>query len=144
VLPSDIIHDSPRVSAYNEENADEARQLSVDLLEDDQKLADQRSTIYQHTLWCYHSRRVRNHSFKEGDVVLRLRQVKDHKLQTPWEGPFIASKVLHNGSYYLVEAREFKNRPANWSKKRKRMDPVDVYDEIDHPWNIEQLRHFYS
>jgi hypothetical protein len=34
VLPSDIIHDSPRVSAYNEETADEARQLSVDLIEE--------------------------------------------------------------------------------------------------------------
>ncbi|KAK1686138.1 hypothetical protein QYE76_046986 [Lolium multiflorum] len=41
VLPSDIIHDSPRVSAYNEETADEARQLSVDLIEEARNLADQ-------------------------------------------------------------------------------------------------------
>ena len=47
VLPSDIIHDSPRVVNYREENADEARQLSVDLLEEERNLADQRSTIYQ-------------------------------------------------------------------------------------------------
>ncbi|XP_051229579.1 uncharacterized protein [Lolium perenne] len=47
VLPSDIIHDSPRVSTYNEKNADEARQLSVDLLEEARNLADKRSTIYQ-------------------------------------------------------------------------------------------------
>src|SRR3954451_15592816 len=32
VLPSDIVHDSPRVAAYRDETADEARQLSVDLL----------------------------------------------------------------------------------------------------------------
>ncbi|KAK1651348.1 hypothetical protein QYE76_069153 [Lolium multiflorum] len=50
VLPSDIIHDSPRVSAYNEEIADEARQLSVDLIEDARNLADQCSTIYQQKL----------------------------------------------------------------------------------------------
>ena len=47
MLPSYIIHDSPRVSAYNEAKADEARQLSVDLLEEAIDLADQRSTIYQ-------------------------------------------------------------------------------------------------
>ena len=47
VLPSDILHDAPRVSAYNEVTADEARQLSVDLLEEERNLADQRSAIYQ-------------------------------------------------------------------------------------------------
>ncbi|KAK1664584.1 hypothetical protein QYE76_052743, partial [Lolium multiflorum] len=86
VLPTDIIHDSPRVSAYDEETADEARQLSVDLIEEARNLADQRSTIYQQKLRRYHSRRVRNRSFMVGDLVLRLRQVKDHKLQSPWEG----------------------------------------------------------
>ena len=144
VLPSDIIHDSPRVSAYNEETADEARQLSVDLIEEARNLADQRSAIYQQKLRRYHSRRVRNRSFMAGDLVLRLRQVKDHKLQSPWEGPFVVSKVLHNGSYYLVDFRELKDRPANWHRKRKREDPDDIYDETDRPWNIAQLRPFYT
>ncbi|KAK1648310.1 hypothetical protein QYE76_066115 [Lolium multiflorum] len=40
VLPTDIIHDSPRVSAYNEEAADEARQLSVDLIEEARNLTN--------------------------------------------------------------------------------------------------------
>ncbi|KAK1631039.1 hypothetical protein QYE76_005354 [Lolium multiflorum] len=144
VLPSDIIHDSPRVSAYNEETADEARQLSVDLIEEARNLADQRSAIYQQKLRRYHSRRVRNRSFMAGDLVLRLRQVKDHKLQSPWEGPFVVSKVLHNGSYYLVDFRELRDRPANWHRKRKREDPDDIYDETDRPWNIAQLRPFYT
>ena len=104
------MHDSPRVAAYNEETADEARQLSVDLLEEARTLEDQRSTIYQQKLRRYHSRRVRNRSFKEGDLVLRLRQVKTHKLASPWEGPFVISKALHNGSYYLVDIREIKDR----------------------------------
>ncbi|KAK1631102.1 hypothetical protein QYE76_005417 [Lolium multiflorum] len=142
VLPTDIIHDSPRVSAYDEETADKARQLSVDLIEEARNLADQRSAIYQQKLRRYHSRRVRNRSFMAGDLVLRLRQVKGHKLQSPWEGPFIVSKVLHNGSYYLVDFQELKDRPANWYRKRKREDPDDIYDETDRPWNIAQLRPF--
>ncbi|KAK1611012.1 hypothetical protein QYE76_034685 [Lolium multiflorum] len=80
---------------------------------------------------------------KSRDLVLR-RQVKDHKLQSPWEGPFVVSKVLHNGSYYLVDFRELKDRPANWHRKRKREDPDDIYDETDRPWNIAQLHPFYT
>ncbi|XP_051212016.1 uncharacterized protein [Lolium perenne] len=34
ILPTDIIHDSPRISAYSEEEADQDRHLSVDLLEE--------------------------------------------------------------------------------------------------------------
>jgi transposase InsO family protein len=144
VLPSDILHDAPRVSAYNEVTADEAQQLSVDLLEEERNLADQRSAIYQQKLHRYHSRRVRQRSFKEGDLVLRLRQEAAHKLAYPWEGPFIISKALHNGSYYLVDIREIKDRKANFWKKRKRSDPGDIYDETERPWNIAQLRPFHT
>ncbi|KAK1648021.1 hypothetical protein QYE76_065826 [Lolium multiflorum] len=42
VIPSDIIHDSPRVSAYNEETADEAAAYLVDPIEEARNLADQR------------------------------------------------------------------------------------------------------
>src|SRR3954465_14818783 len=114
VLPSDILHDSPRVAAYRDETADEARQLSVDLLEEARNLADQRSTIYQQKLHRYHSRRVKHRSFKEGDLVLRLKQEKGHKLEPPWEVPFVISKALHNGSYYLVDIHEVKDIKDNF------------------------------
>jgi hypothetical protein len=143
VLPTDILHDSPRVSAYDEEDADESQHLAVDLLEEARDLAAQRSAIYQQKLRRYHSRRVRSRSFKEGDLVLRLKQERDHKLAPPWEGPFVISKALHNGSYYLVDIRELKDRP-DISRKRKRKDPGDVFDETDRPWNIAQLRPFYT
>ena len=74
VLPTDILHDSPRVPAYEEEDAEKDRQLYVDLLEEARDLADQRSTIYQQKLRRYHSHRVRHRSFEEGDLVLCLKQ----------------------------------------------------------------------
>jgi hypothetical protein len=104
------------VEAYKEEDAEKSRQLSVDLLEEERDLAAQRSAIYQQNHHCYHSRRVRKCSFKEGDLVLRLKQKKLHKLSPPWEGPFVISTALLNGSYYLVDIRELDKRP---SKKRK-------------------------
>ena len=116
----------------------------MDLLEEARDLADQRSAIYQQKLRRYHSRRVRHRSFKEGDLVLRLKQEKDHKLAPPWEGPFVISKVLHNGSYYLVDIRELEDRPPNFHSRRAREDPGDIYDETERPWNIAQLRPFHT
>jgi hypothetical protein len=73
ILPSDVQHDSPRVEAYEEEDAEKSRKLSMDLLEEEWDLAAQRSAIYQQNLHRYHSRRVRKRSFMEGDLVLRLK-----------------------------------------------------------------------
>ena len=122
-----MIHDSPRVAAYDEDDAEQALHLSVDLLEEERELVAYRSAIYQQNLCRYHSRRVRHRSFKEGDLVLRLNQKKTHKLSPKWEGPFMVSKVLVNGSYYLVDIRELKDRPK--SKKRKEDDPDNEFAE---------------
>jgi hypothetical protein len=66
ILPSDVQYDSPRVEAYEEEDAEKSRKLSVDLLEEERDLVAQRSTIYQQNLHRYHSHRFCKHSFKEG------------------------------------------------------------------------------
>jgi hypothetical protein len=61
--------------------------------------------------------------------VLRLKQQKSHKLSPPWEGPFVISKALLNGSYYLVDIHELDKKPSNKSKRR---DPDNIYDETDY------------
>ena len=101
VLPSDIRHDSPRVANYIEADNEQA----PDLLDAKRDMALARSAVYQQDLRRYHSRRVRTRAFQEGDLVLRLIQDHTgiHKLSLPWEGPFVASKNLHNGSYYLID-----------------------------------------
>ena len=100
VLPSDIRHDSPRVTAYVEADNEQARQYSLDALEEERDLAAARSMIYQQDLRRYHSRRVRSCTFQEGDLVLRLiqEQAGMHKLSPPWEGPFVINKNLNSGS----------------------------------------------
>ena len=105
VLPSDIRHDSPRVAAYVEADNEKARQEALDLLDEERDMAAARSAIYQQDLCHYHSRRVRTRNFQEGDLLLRLIQDQTdmHKLSPPWEGPFVFSKNLHNGSYYLID-----------------------------------------
>ncbi|KAK1648041.1 hypothetical protein QYE76_065846 [Lolium multiflorum] len=72
VIPTDILHDSPRVQLYTEEEVKEARENDVDLLEEARELALARTAIYQQNLRRYHSRKVNPRVFREGDLVLRL------------------------------------------------------------------------
>jgi hypothetical protein len=101
VIPADVEFDSPWVTQYSEEDVEEARQDSVDLLEEARNIAASRSAVYQQDLCCYHSWRIRPLSFHEGDLVLRWVQGTKgrHKLSPPWEGPFIISRALHNNAY---------------------------------------------
>jgi hypothetical protein len=135
VLPTDIVHDSPRVTLYTETEAKEAREDDLDLLEEGRELALSRSAIYQQNLRRYHSKKVRPRVFREGDLVLRLRQrtAGVHKLTPPWEGPFIISRALHNDAYYLIDAQD---------AQKNRMDRSD--EETKRPWNVALLRPFYS
>ena len=133
VLPSDIRHDSPRVAAYVEADNEAARQDALDLLDEERDIAAACSAIYQQDLRRYHSRRVRTRTFQEGDLVLRLIQDQTdmHKLSPPWEGTFVVSKNLHNGSYYLIDIRQHKDSRTS--------------DEVtNRPWNIAHLRPYYT
>ena len=91
------------------------------------------TAIYQQDLRCYHSRRIKTQTFQEGDLVIRLIQKKDgmHKLSSPWEGPFVVSKNLYNGSYCLVDI---------WEKEKTRT----CMEETLRPWSISQLRLYYT
>jgi hypothetical protein len=135
VLPTDIIHDAPRVVLYTEEEAKEAREDDVDLLEEAREQTLSRTTTYQQNLRCYHAQKVNLRRFQEGDLVLRLRQGTEgrHKLTPPWEGPFIVSKTLHNDAYYLIDAQ---------APKKNQVDRSG--EETKRPWNIALLHPFYS
>ena len=50
VLPSDLLHNAPRVKLFSEAEAEQARQDGVDLLEEECEMALTRSTIYQQDL----------------------------------------------------------------------------------------------
>jgi hypothetical protein len=79
--------------------------------------------LYQQQLRRYHSRKIHPLVFHKGDLVLRLVQNTKgmHKLSPPWEGPFIVSRVLGNGAYYLIDAQEpRKNKADNSDKETER------------------------
>jgi hypothetical protein len=104
MLPTDIQFDAPRVELYTKAEVKETREDNVDLLEEAREQALSRSAIYQQNLRCYHAQKVKPRTFREGDMVLQLKEgtVGRHKLTPPWEGPFIVSKALHNDGNYLA------------------------------------------
>ena len=121
---------------YTEAEAKEAREDGIDLLEEARLLALSRSAIYQQGLRHYHSKKIKPLAFHEGDLVLWLiqRTAGQHKLASPWEGPFIVSKALcDRNAYYLIDAQK--------PNKRKR---DTAGEESSRPWNAELLRLFYT
>jgi hypothetical protein len=85
VLPPDLDDGAPRVKAFDPDQAAEARQDEVDLLDEARETALVRSASYQHTLRKYHERKIRGRTLEVGDLVLRRAQsTKDkHKLTPP-------------------------------------------------------------
>ena len=67
--------------------------------------------------------------------MLRLiqRTAGMHKLSSPWEGPFIVSKALHNDAYYLIDVQE---------PKKAKTDMSD--EETKRSWSVALLHPFYS
>ena len=71
MLPSDLDHGTPRVKAFDRNQAIEAQQDAVDLLEEARKTTVIRSTCYQQTLRRYHERKIRGRILEVGDIILQ-------------------------------------------------------------------------
>ena len=125
VLPSDVKFQAPRVEAYEETDANKALKDANDLLEEARNTALARTAVYQQDLRNYHSRRLRTRSFMAGDLVLREKQKKVHKLASPWEGPYIITEVISDGGAY-------------------RLKDAKTGEEVSNPWNVAHLRRFYA
>src|ERR1041385_1728869 len=119
VLPHDLKFGAPRISVYEEEEAEEALQNDKDIADEARDTAIARSEGYQDKLRTYQSSRLRIITFNKGDLVLRLIQEKVHKLAPQWEGPFIISEVIGGGAYRL------KNPKTN--------------EDVGNPWNVANL-----
>jgi hypothetical protein len=103
VLPSEVLFNAPRVTAYVETDLTAVLQDDIDVLDEAHDIALAYSAVYQQSLRNYHSRRVRSRSFSKGDLVLRIKQKSHHKLNSPWEGPYIIHEVIPGSAYRLKD-----------------------------------------
>jgi hypothetical protein len=88
---------------YNEGEADKARQLELDSVEEARCTALVQLAQYLQGIRRYHDRNVSERSFNIGDLVLHRIQDESglHKLNSRWEGPFDVKQVTRLGSYRL-------------------------------------------
>ena len=96
MLPSDLDHGAPRVKAFDQDQAMEALQDTVDLLEEAHETSVIHFARYQQTLHRYHETKIRRRILNVGDLVLwRTQSTKDkYKLSPPWEGPYAVAEVI--------------------------------------------------
>src|SRR4051812_36377751 len=80
VLPHDLKFGAPRISGYEEEEAEEALQDDKDTTDEARDTTIARSEGYQDKMRSYQSSRLRTRTFCKGDLVLRQIQEKVHKL----------------------------------------------------------------
>ena len=96
----------------------------MDALEEERDVAKARSAFYQQQARRYQSKEVRDKTYNDGELALRLPDKKKDKLKPKWEGPFIIDQVLTSGAYRLRDASD------------NRLEP--------NPWNAARLRRFYA
>ena len=125
VLPADIAFRSARVENFDEDKANEVRELEVNSIEEKRLDSCVRTAKYLAVLCRYYNKNVKERFFVVGDLVLKWKtnQAGVHKLATPWEGPFMIKEVTCPTSYRLA-----------------RLDSTD----IPNSWHIDKLRHFYA
>ena len=70
ILPSDLDHGAPRVKAFDRDQATEAQQVAVDLLEEARETTVICSTRHQQTLHRYHERKIRGRILEVNDLIL--------------------------------------------------------------------------
>jgi hypothetical protein len=124
VLPVKVTHDAPRVTEYEEVESTKALEDDVDTLDEAHDVAITRATTHQQNICNYHSHRICPLSIEVGDLVLRLKQEKHRKLESPWLGPNIITEVIPGEAYRLKD------------KKSEQMEP--------YPLNFQYLYRFYA
>ena len=94
VLLADIAFRSAQVENFDEDKANEVRELEVNSAEEKRLDSCVRTAKYL-VLRRYYNKNLKERFFVVRDLVLKwkMNQAGVHKLATPWEGPFMIKEV---------------------------------------------------
>ncbi|GJU57477.1 reverse transcriptase domain-containing protein [Tanacetum coccineum] len=110
VIPAEIGMPTFRTAEVDVAENDEALEINLELLEEKREQAAIREAKSKRQMEKYYNTKVRNASFKPGDLVYRSNEasrVEDTgKLGPKWEGPYEVTEALGKGSYNLKTATE--------------------------------------
>ncbi|GJY64814.1 reverse transcriptase domain-containing protein [Tanacetum coccineum] len=118
VIPAEIGMPSMRKTKVDMVQNDEALKINLDHLEERREQAAIREAKSKAKMEKYYNSKVRNTSFKPGDLVYRSNEAshakESGKLSPKWEGPYEVTEALGNGAYKL-RARNGKLLPRTWN-----------------------------
>ncbi|GJZ13434.1 reverse transcriptase domain-containing protein [Tanacetum coccineum] len=118
VIPAEIGMPTFRTVEVNVAKNDKALEINLELLEEKREQAAIREAKSKRQMEKYYDAKVRNTSFKPGDLVYRNNEASHtedtRKLGPKWEGPYEVTKALGKGSYRLKN-RNGKELPRTWN-----------------------------
>nr|GEV80582.1 reverse transcriptase domain-containing protein [Tanacetum cinerariifolium] len=118
VIPTEIGMPTLRTVEVDLVQNNEALEINLDLLEERREQAAIREAKSKTKMEKYYNSKVRNTSFKPGDLVYRnndASRAKDTgKLGPKWEGSYEVTEALGNGAYKLKD-RDGKRLPQTWN-----------------------------
>ncbi|GJT49235.1 reverse transcriptase domain-containing protein [Tanacetum coccineum] len=118
VIPAEIGMPTFRTAEVDVAENDEALEINLELLEEKREQAAIREAKSKRQMEKYYNTKVRNASFKPGDLVYRSNEasrVEDTgKLGPKWEGPYEVTEALGKGSYKLKDCNG-KELPRTWN-----------------------------
>ncbi|KAL0462518.1 UNVERIFIED_CONTAM: hypothetical protein Slati_0139400 [Sesamum latifolium] len=125
IIPAELGIPSHKILHFDEEHNSQLLKENLDLVDELRETAFIRTQRYKSMMINAHNKRVKARHFQVGDLVLRridmLKPVG--KLDPKWEGPYKVTKIIGNGAYKLEDAEGC---------------------VLNRPWNIHNLRRFYS
>ncbi|GJS19662.1 reverse transcriptase domain-containing protein [Tanacetum coccineum] len=140
VIPVEIGMPTMRTTEVDMVQNDEALEINLDLLEERIDQAVIREAKSKAKMEKYYNSKVRNTSFKPGDLVYRSNEAsqakESGKLSPKWEGPYEVTEALGNGAYKLRH-RNGKLLPQTWNIRNLKKCYV-------HEMYAPFLRKFYS
>ncbi|GKD79955.1 reverse transcriptase domain-containing protein [Tanacetum coccineum] len=118
IIPVEIGMPTLRTTEIDMVQNDEALEINLDLLEERTEQVAIREARSKAKMEKYYNSKVRNTSFKPGDLVYQnndASHAKDSgKLSPKWEGPYEVTKALGNRAYKL-RGRNGKLLPRTWN-----------------------------
>ncbi|GJZ66233.1 reverse transcriptase domain-containing protein [Tanacetum coccineum] len=118
VIPAEIGMPTFRIAEADVAENDKALEINLDLIEEKREQAAIREAKSKRQMEKYYNTKVRDTSFKPGDLVYRSNEVSrvedTRKLGPKWEGPYEVTEVLGKGSYKLKD-RDGRELPRTWN-----------------------------